>query len=217
MVSLISRIEALSRNPLLASVVLGVQAAHDPDDLGGIRDPMQAPRPDRSHVGEIVLFADAGAPEAAIERCAAGLAGLASVLGWDALTFIGDFAVPLVPSNSEHATAAGARERLAAQGVGDTYDGAIVAPGDTVAAITRDLLTIARHEGAAPDIRFHGSGAASVGSLCRYCNLHLDIYAMDELARIMASMHAAGLSVAPHGCSERFGDGGRIDGRRIDV
>lgn len=215
MLSLISRSDALSRNPLLAQVVLGVQAAHDPGSRDGIGDRMAVPRLDLTYAGNIVLAAEAGDADTAIERCAAGLCGLAATLAWADVTFIGDFKVPLAPSNSGRS--AGARRRLAALGIDGAYDGAVVASGDAMSAITRDLLTIARYEGAAPDIRFHGHGATSVGSLCKRCNLHLDVYAMDELARILASVDDAGLTVPLGGCLERFGDAGRIEGRRIDV
>lgn len=252
MLSLISRAEALSRNPLLASVVLGVQAAHDPalaphqagdrvwlgEDEGptvldealagrlnaeacaahaAICDQVAPPRVNLAYAGEIVLEAEGTDADVAIARCAEGLAALAKALGWKELTFIGGFAVPLVPANSDHATAASARGRLASRGIDDSYRDAIVVTDNDVSPIARDLLTVVRHEGSAPEIRFQGTGAACIGSLCQYANLHLDIYGTVERPRIMAAIDGTGLTVAVNGCRERFGEGGRIAGRRIDV
>ena len=230
MITLLSRADCLVRHPVLAQSLRAIQAAHDP----GLGSPDQV---DPDEAAWFAAFRDeipAAAtppfqemlilqlPAASLDELAASLPDamerLLAALGGDAATFVHLSRRARWPTRRRSPSVlADAARRFRELGARGGFNGGIRAGRGSLAGVVAPLFWSTRMDGGYGEVYFALGGAPVVGSLCRYGNLHLEVYGRGAPEPVRKAVAPAGFEVLPHMCEERFGAGGKIEGRRIRV
>jgi hypothetical protein len=233
LITLIPRDRCLRENPVLAHELRALQAAFDPERqaarYGGEADPedvawFAAVRDDIPETdappfsGQLALEL----PADDLDGLAAGLpdaAGrLLGALGGDALTLLHFSRSARWPSpRRSPPQLAEAGKRLRAFGAGKGFNGGIRADRDSLAEVLVPVFWYTRLDAGYGEVHFGFGEAPVVGTLCKYGNLHCSVYGEEWPERARRAAVAAGFHelAGTHECRERFGVGGRIEGRML--
>jgi hypothetical protein len=233
LITLIPRDRCLRENPVLAHELRELQAAFDPERqaarYGGEADPedvawFAAVRDDIPETdappfaGQVVLELPADDLDDLVAALPDAVGRLLAALGGDALTLLHFSRSARWPSpRRSPPQMADAGKRFRALGAGKGFNGGIRADRASLAEVLVPVFWCTRLDAGYGEVLFGFGEAPVVGTLCKYGSLHCSVYGEEWLERVRRAADAAGFEelAGPHECGERFGAGGRIEGRTL--
>lgn len=234
MITLVSRAECLRQSPVLAQFVRALQSAHDPATgygspeevdpdaaawFAAFRDDIpEAPSP--PFAGSATLQLPAESLDALVAALPDAVARLLEALGEDSAMFLHLSRGARWPTRRRTPPQlADAARRFRAMGAGKGFNGGIQADRASLAEVLVPLFWSTRMDGDYGEVYFALGSAPVIASPCRYGNLHLEAYGEGWPERVREAAGAAGFDQlqGPQDCHERFGPGGRIEGRSFRV
>jgi hypothetical protein len=208
MIALIDRDSCLRAEPVLAHVIRGLERAYagePPSDADGA-----IPFAGTLALGvadeRLTLEAYAAALSAAVVR-------LMEELRVEGITLLQLRRGSPWTSVLDHPALAAAGRAFRAVEEGKHFDGGVAADRESAAGVLGQLFHAVRRDMGLGEIYFALRGTPIVGSFCQYGNLHLEVYGDGGVDEVERAARRAGL--APAECDERWGEGGRIEGRRL--
>lgn len=143
---------------------------------------------------------------------------LADAMHWEEFALISDCRRPILAQDNDFPPVRQAEDRLLHLGFTKTDANGFVADTEGLSAILGNLFWIARCNASAPYILISPGESATVATLCKYGNFHVDFYRMEERARFESKLPQSGLEIEMDGiCRERFSDDGAISGRMLQI
>jgi hypothetical protein len=224
-ITLISRDECFRENPVLAHAVAGWQQAHAEGDddaaewWAEAHDPIE-PDPAIRWAESMTLYLPGRGIAETGRELGPALARVLMPFEERTITLIHSFRTGGWVTGRR----GGPPELMEADrsfrviGAGKMFTGAIRVAADDAAAVLVPLLWMVRLDAGYGEVFIGAGDAPVVASLCKYANLHVDVYSADAVAAIREAARDAGFAEVPDGiCRERIGEGGAIPGRALRV
>lgn len=208
MIALIDRDTCLRAEPVLAHLIRGLERAHagEPPSDADRAIPFAGTLALGVADEELELEAYAAALPAAVVR-------LMEELRVEGITLLQRRSDAPWTAVLDHPALAAAGRAFRALGEWKHFDGGVAADRESAAVVLGQLFHAVRRDMGLGEIYFALRGTPVVGSLCQYGNLHLEVYGGGGVDEVERAARRAGL--APAECMERWGDGGRIEGRQL--
>jgi len=153
-----------------------------------------------------------------VEELGDRVAGLFQSMGWDQLLLISDVKNPYLAQDNDYPPVEQARKKLIAMGMNLDFTGGIMMDLNSVQRFFSHIFWIVRCNAMAPYILFAAPGSATVGTLCKYGNIHFEVYDEAEKKRFLNALKNNQFTLAEDGmCWDTFSDTGIMEGRKIDL
>lgn len=183
-----------------------------------LKDRFDAGAPNLAHAGLIVAEDDSATMEDFVATIGQRFERLAAGAGWETFFLVTDARRSILEQDNDHPPVAAAQRALTDIGFARERPDGVVCDREGMRDLLPLLFRIARHNASAPSIVFCAEGAASVGTLCKYANIHFDVYDAAEKHRLERQIPEVGLLIVEDAiCDERFSASGAIEGRRLDL
>jgi len=183
-----------------------------------LKDRFEARVPDLAYAGLIVAEDDSATMEDFVATIGRRFDHLATRAGWERFFVVTDARRSILAQDNDHPPAAAAQRALRDIGFARERPDGVVCDREGMRDLLPLLFRIARHNASAPSIVFCAEGAASIGTLCKYANIHFNVYDVAEKHRLERQIPEAGLTIAKDAiCDERFSASGAMEGRRLDI
>lgn len=166
----------------------------------------------------IIAELSAASFETFVQMIGERLQRLFEAMGYEEIFVLSDSKTPYLEQENDFPDVKAAEEKLMALGLTRDFSGGIGLPPTSVPELFSALFWIARCNASAPYILFSGKGALSIGTLCKYGNIHFDVYDEAEQTRLETVLIESGFHIAEDGvCVEKFSETSAITGRRIQI
>lgn len=150
------------------------------------------------------------------ERIGKSLSNLSVELGWENIVLISNSRTPYLAQDNSYKPVKEAVRTLTKMGIRKTTSEAIKVSEETIEDLFAAIFWIVRCNASSPGICFSSASSKTVGTLCKYGNIHFDCYDRSEAIKIQQAFLIAGFKEAANGvCIEKYSDQNAISGREI--
>lgn len=143
---------------------------------------------------------------------------LIELLNWNEVLLISDSTKPYLSQINGYPAVQDAEKTLFEFGLDRNYSGGIIASASAIDDLFTSLFSIVRYNASAPYIFFSTPNSSIVGILCKYGNIHFEVYDERNEEKLLAAIGKSELSIVHTGnCMENFSDEDIINGRQLDL
>jgi hypothetical protein len=143
------------------------------------------------------------------------VARLAAKLAMDELFFLGDTEIAWLYQENDYKPVREARAFFVSNKIGKRFNGALQVDTISLPSFIWNISWFIRCNGALPDIYFTGKGQDILGSVCKYGNLHIDLFNKEIAGLFRTLLPESRLMCLNGNCyCKGVGEGKAIRGRR---
>lgn len=153
-----------------------------------------------------------------VEELGSRIRGLFQSMGWECLLLISDVKNPYLAQNNDYPPVEQARSELIAMGIKPDFTGGVIMDLTSLQRFFSHIFWIVRCNAMAPYMLFSAPNSATVGTLCKYGNIHFEVYDETEKKRFLEALKNNQFTLAEDNmCCEKFSETGKMEGRKIDL
>lgn len=139
-------------------------------------------------------------------------------MGWDRALLISYEKTPYLVQENDYPPADQATKKLIALGMKPDFTGGVILDLSSMQEFCSHIFWIVRCNAMAPHISFAAPNSATVGSFCKYGNIHFEVYDEEENKRFLQALKKNKFTLPEDGmCNESFSDTSKLEGRKIDL
>jgi len=182
------------------------------------RDKFDSAPKSLTHYGTKIVELNCDNFEVFANRIGKELSRLFELLGSKEIYVVADGKTPYLGQDNEFAPVLKAQQHLIELGISKNYFGGLSVSLSKIDAVFSNLFWVVRCNASAPYIFFAAKNSKIVGALCKYGNIHFEIYGKSSAQKLIAAVAKSKFSFVQDGiCTESFSGRGAILGRELEL